>query len=122
LSRKAQLNELKTPLADGTRIIFLSGEEPVGRLTALLSPPRMHLVHFYGVLAPNAKLRSQVVPQVEEEEESLTGGAVCWEEERQSRTVRRRWVAWAKLLLKVFGVDMFQCPQCGGTRLSNRVM
>ena len=62
--------ELKTPWADGTRIIFLSGEELVGRLTALVPPPRMHLVHFYGVLSPNAKLRSQVVPQVEEEEES----------------------------------------------------
>lgn len=62
----------------------------------------------------HAKLRSQVVPQVEEEEESLTGGAVCWEEERQGQTVRRRWVPWSKLLLKVFGVDAFQCPQCDG--------
>jgi Putative transposase len=108
--------ELKIPWADGTRIIFLSGEELVGRLTALVPPPRMHLVHFYGILAPNAKLRSRVVPQAEkeEEEESLTSNAVCWEEEQKGQTVRRRWVPWAKLLLKVFGVDVFQCPRCDG--------
>ena len=54
------------------------------------------------------------MPGIEEEEESLTGGAVCWEEERKGQTVRRRWVPWAKLLLKVFGSDVFQCSQCDG--------
>ncbi len=34
--------ELKTPWSDGTRVIFLSGEEPVGRLTALVPPPIPH--------------------------------------------------------------------------------
>jgi len=28
--------------------------------------------------------------------------------------VRRRWVAWAKLLLRVYGVDVFDCPNCHG--------
>jgi len=28
--------------------------------------------------------------------------------------VRRRWVPWARLLLKVFGVDVFACPKCEG--------
>lgn len=54
--------KLKTPWADGTRIIFFSGEELVGRLTALVPPPRMYLVHFTGVFAPNSKLRPLVVP------------------------------------------------------------
>lgn len=43
--------ELKTPWPDGTRVIFFSGEELVARLSALVPPPRMHLVHYFGVLA-----------------------------------------------------------------------
>jgi hypothetical protein len=106
--------ELKTPWADGTRVLFFSGEELVARLTALVPPPRMHLVHYYGVLAPNAKLRPLVVPEAPEEEETLSGGACCYEEERKGRTVRRRWVPWAELLLKVFAIDAFECPKCEG--------
>src|SRR5216110_3404977 len=32
------------------------------RLAALVPRPRLHLIRFHGVLAPNAKLRRQIVP------------------------------------------------------------
>jgi hypothetical protein len=33
------------------------------RLAAALVPrPRLHLIRFHGVLAPNAKLRSEIIP------------------------------------------------------------
>ena len=32
-------------------------------MAALVPRPRLHLIRFHGVLAPNAKLRAQVVPQ-----------------------------------------------------------
>ena len=32
-------------------------------LAALVPRPRLHLIRFHGVLAPNAKLRAMVVPQ-----------------------------------------------------------
>ena len=32
------------------------------RLAALVPRPRLHLIRFHGVLAPNAKLRKAVVP------------------------------------------------------------
>ena len=32
------------------------------RLAALVPRPRLHLIRFHGVLAPNATLRSQIVP------------------------------------------------------------
>ena len=100
---------LKTQWSDGTRVIFFSGEELVGRLAALVPPPRMHLVHYFGVLAPKARLRPKVVPKVEEPEDTLTGGAVCWEEKRTGQTVRRRWVPWAKLLLRVLTQAILAC-------------
>ena len=32
------------------------------RLAVLVPRPRLHLIRFHGVLAPNAALRSQIVP------------------------------------------------------------
>ena len=32
-------------------------------LAALMRRPRLHLIRLHGLLAPNAKLRAQVVPQ-----------------------------------------------------------
>lgn len=105
--------ELKTPWPDGTRVIFFSGEELVARLSALVPPPRMHLVHYFGVLAPNAKLRGLVVPEPPDEgADDPCGQSVAYAETRNGRTIRRRWVPWAQLLLKVFSVDVMACPRC----------
>ena len=41
----------------------MSPLEFMQRLAALLPRPRLHLIRFHGVLAPNAKLRALVVPQ-----------------------------------------------------------
>jgi hypothetical protein len=32
------------------------------RLAALVPRPRLHLIRFHGVLVPNAKLRSAIIP------------------------------------------------------------
>ncbi len=105
--------ELKTPWPDGTRVMFFSGEELVARLSALVPPPRMHLVHYFGLLAPNARLRKQVVPEAPEDpDQDPCGNSVAYTETRNGRTIRRRWVPWAQLLLKVFSVDVMACPRC----------
>ena len=40
----------------------MSPLELMQRLAALVPRPRLHLIRFHGVLAPNAKLRAIVVP------------------------------------------------------------
>jgi len=55
--------KLKTPWHDGTTHLVMSPLEFMQRLTALVPRPRLHLIRFHGVLAPNAKLRPVVVPQ-----------------------------------------------------------
>jgi Putative transposase len=55
--------QLKTPWRDGTSQLKLTPMEFLQRLAALVPRPRLHLTRFHGVLAPNAKLRSEVVPQ-----------------------------------------------------------
>jgi hypothetical protein len=55
--------KLKTSWRDGTTHLVMSPLEFMQRLAALVPRPRLHLIRFHGVLAPNAKLRALVVPQ-----------------------------------------------------------
>ena len=53
---------LKTPCSDGTTQLLLSPLELIEKLAALIPPPRLNLVRYHGILAPNARYRSQVIP------------------------------------------------------------
>jgi hypothetical protein len=53
---------LKSIWSDGTYQIVLSPEELLEKLAALVPPPRLNLVRYHGVLAPNAADRAQIVP------------------------------------------------------------
>ena len=54
--------QLKSPYKDGTTHVLMEPLEFMERLAALVPRPRLHLIRFHGVLAPNAKLRSKIVP------------------------------------------------------------
>ncbi|MFN8751778.1 MAG: transposase [Betaproteobacteria bacterium] len=58
--------KLKSPYCDGTTHIVLQPQEFMQRLAALVPRPRLHLIRYHGVLAPNAKLRGAVIPQPEQ--------------------------------------------------------
>ena len=107
--------ELKTPWPDGTWVVFFSGDELVARLTALVPPPRMHQVHYFGLLAPNAKLHKFVVPAPPENEDTdPCGHSISYEQTTTGRSVRRQWIPWETMLLRVFAIDVLACPQCQG--------
>ena len=120
--------KLKTPWRDGTTHLVMSPLEFMQRLAALVPRPRLHLIRFgvritslrgvsgpplreHGVLAPNAKLRAQVVPQEPETPEQATQPPECEAICAHHRPVR---LSWAKLLKRVFEIDMEHCPNCGG--------
>jgi hypothetical protein len=46
--------QLKTPYHDGTTHLVMTPLEFMQRLAALVPRPRLHLIRFHGVLAPNA--------------------------------------------------------------------
>jgi hypothetical protein len=54
--------QLKSAYRDGTTHVVISPLEFMQRLAALVPRPRLHLIRFHGVLAPNATLRSEIVP------------------------------------------------------------
>ena len=69
--------KLKTAWRDGTTHLVMSPLEFMQRLAALVPRPRLHLIRFHGVLAPNAKLRALVVPQEPEAPAQEAKPAVC---------------------------------------------
>jgi len=89
------------PWSDGTTGIRLSPLELLEKLAALVPLPRVHLVRYGGCLAPHSSLRSAITPtprqQGVDEEETDTGSP--------------RW-SRARLLKRVFAVDMARCPWC----------
>jgi len=91
--------ELKTPWRDGTTHLVMSPLEFMQRLAALVPRPRLHLIRFHGVLAPNAKLRPLVVPQGPPAHAQAatvaTAAAECEAEAVQARPHR---IGWARLL------------------------
>ena len=67
MSRNAKCQvvlQLKSPYRDGATHIVMQPQEFMQRLAALVPRPRLHLIRFHGVLAPHAKLRAAVVPDV----------------------------------------------------------
>ena len=58
--------QLKSACRDGATHVVMSPLEFMQRLAALVPRPRLHLIRFHGVLAPNAKLRAAIVPSAPE--------------------------------------------------------
>jgi hypothetical protein len=89
------------PWADGTTGIRLSPLELLEKLAALVPLPRVHLVHYAGCLAPHSRLREAIIPTPRQQGldgEEATTGTPYW--------------PWARLLGRVFGLDMTTCPFC----------
>jgi hypothetical protein len=79
----------KGPSAARARPARLSPLEFMQRLAALVPQPRLHLIRFHGVLAPNAKLRPLMVPQVPlAHEEPTTEAAAAAECEAETEAER----------------------------------
>jgi Putative transposase len=54
--------QLKSAYKDGTTHLVMARLQFMQRLAALVPRPRLHLIRFHSVLAPNAKLRSAITP------------------------------------------------------------
>jgi hypothetical protein len=75
------------------------------RLAALVPRPRLHLIPFHGVLAPNAKLRGAVIPQPAQKDSAPA------KKHTQGQATRMRW---ARLLKRVFDIEVERCA-CAGS-------
>ena len=75
-----------------------------------MPPPRIHLTRFFGCLAPNAKIRSQIVPKLEAPPDAAASADNNSAASVSAKTPQR--MSWEKLLARVFAIDMEHCPNC----------
>jgi len=92
---------LPNPWSDGTTGIRLSPLELLEKLAALVPLPHVHLVRYGGCLAPHSHLRGAILPTPRQQ--GLDGPEAC--------PTPPCW-SWARLLQRVFELDMARCPLC----------
>ena len=127
--RLKQLNDgrmavaLQRPWEDGTTHLVFTPMELLERLVPLVPRPRIHLLLYHGVLAPNAPWRRIVVAREED-----SSGAACiaagpptaanndmaMSPDARQRRTRPRYRTWAELMQRAFDTDVLACPKCGG--------
>jgi len=89
------------PWSDGTTGIRLAPQELLEKLAALVPLPHVHLVRYGGCLAPHSHLRGAIRPTLRQQ--GMDG--------EEAETGTPYW-PWARLLGRVFGLDMSTCPFC----------
>jgi hypothetical protein len=94
------------PWSDGTTGITLSPMELLEKLVALVPLPRQHLLRYGGCLAPHSHLRAAIIPTPRQQ------GLEAPDDQSPSPN----WT-WARLLKRVFAIDMERCPVCQQGRL-----
>jgi hypothetical protein len=87
--------------SDGTTGIRLSPLELLEKLAALVPLPHVHLVRYGGCLAPHSHLRHAIMPSPRQQ--GMAG--------EDAHTGTPYW-SWARLLGRVFGLEMATCPFC----------
>ena len=117
---------LKRPLANGTAAIELRPLSLLRRLASIVPPPGAHDTTYFGVFAAHSKWRRRLVrPREKAPEDCRTHPGL---EERDGPVVEvspesgsppdaeeadEAYIPWAKLMKRVFGLDVLRC-ECGG--------
>ena len=110
--------QLKTPYRDGTTHFVFDPLDFLARLAALVPRPRGNLVRYHGILAPNARHRSKVVPATpgrrrrsHAQVRAHALGKAHREADHHRPTAP---MTWMERLRRVFAIDLSVCPHCGG--------
>ncbi len=74
-------------------------------MAALVPRPRLDLIRFHNVLAPNAKPRAEIIPAPVNANDTSADHADAPPPSAPTH------ISWARL---VFDIDLEHCPQCGG--------
>jgi hypothetical protein len=110
--------QLKKAYDDGTTHVVMEPLELLEKLSAIIPRPRVHLTRFHGILAPHDKHRKQVVPKTEEAAAVPVAqpGVVVLTLQQQlfEKKKKQRRMSWARLLKRVFNIDVETCGACGG--------
>ncbi len=114
--------KLKTPWHDGTSHLLLTPWEFLEKLSAIVPPPRAHLVKWGGVFAPNSPLRPKIIPKPGVKKAGRHKHGAAGDARGHAgagageKTGGLQGSSWAKLLSRVFHIDITRCPYGGELR------
>jgi hypothetical protein len=103
--------ELKTPCRDGTTDVIFEPLDFISRLVALVPKPRVSLIRFHGVFAPNSAHRAQVMAAKRGKGNKIRTADAP---EASTPAERRSAMTRAQRLKRVFNIDIETCNSCGG--------
>ena len=106
---------MKRPSPTGQTHLVMAPVAFLRRVAALVPPPRANLVRYFGVFAPNARVRPRVVPVPPPPPALLARAPLCPLAPERPRQPRRP-IPWSELLRLTFQTDALTCPRCGSTR------
>ena len=89
--------------------MFFDPIDFIGKLAALIPPPRLNLTRFFGVFAPNSNLRAQVTVS----QRGKNSPRLANKEGVQSgKPYHARGMSWMQRLRRVFNIDIAECEKC----------
>jgi hypothetical protein len=101
----------------------MSPDEFLARLCGLVPPPGFHMTRYFGVFANRHHLRARIIPPavVPTPEQQLTLRLVDADaadddddDDAPVSSPSPSRIGWAKLLARVFELDVTICRKCGG--------
>jgi len=98
---------LKKPYSDGTTHIVMTKLELLEKIAAIIPRPKIHLTRYHGALGPHYKHRKMIVPKPPPTKEVPPAT-------EQAEPVSKARITWARLLKRVFNIDVEICADCGG--------
>jgi Putative transposase len=107
---------LRHQWSDGTTHLCFDPVALLERLAVLIPRHRINLVLYYGLLAPRAPWRAAVLASAGSEwsDAAAAVGPVADEGNDSAGRRRPRGYLWAALMQRTFGIDVLDCPRCGG--------
>jgi len=111
MTRNGQVRyQLKTPWRNGTTHVIFEPLDFISRLVSLVPKPRVNLIRFHGVFAPNSQYRAKITPARRGKRKKCHSA----DETDQTPAEKRAAITWAKRLKRVFNIEIETCSECGG--------
>ena len=120
------LLQLKSKWSDGSTHLVMSPLVLIEKLAAIVPPRRANLVRYGGCLAPNSKIRKQIIPQpahtlalaprpkrpIPDATTPPPDFSLPTDEGEQQQSRR---INWPDLMKRVFQKSVTKCTRCGST-------
>jgi hypothetical protein len=100
---------LSKPTHRGQSFIQLDPLEFLDKIAALIPQPYRHRCHYYGVFAPNAPLRNEVVSYANKRLDQPIAHHI----QAVAEKAKRVSLDWATLIARIYEVNPLSCTICG---------